>query len=341
MHHHEWGWMIVVYLFLGGLGAGSLVISSAAHLTRRGSLLDIVHAGAVLAAPCVAAGSLLLLFDLGRPEVAWKLFTHLNVVSPMSVGSWLLMVFLAVAAIHALLHVRPDWLEALAARRLGPPGALRRLAEWNRAEWSVRDGVASSVEYPGSPARVRQVRRAVAAIGVPLGLGVGIYTGVLLGAIPARPFWNTPMVAQLFLFSALSTASALLLLALPVLSRRSDPTRPQDGRMLLRLDLVFIVLELFLIVPYVIHGQLSTLSARTAQQMILGGPYTMVFWFGVVAFGILAPMLLELIDLSGVAARVRRPLRWVIHYGAPVLVLFGGYLLRWVFVHAGQDTHFI
>lgn len=111
--------------------------------------------------------------------------------------------------------------------------------------------------------------------------------------------------------------------------------------MLLRLDLVFIVLELFLIVPYVIHGQLSTLSARTAQQMILGGPYTMVFWFGVVAFGILLPMMLELIDLSGVAARVRRPLRWVIHYGAPVLVLFGGYLLRWVFVHAGQDTHFI
>ncbi|PYX42598.1 MAG: nitrite reductase, partial [Acidobacteria bacterium] len=48
-------------------------------------------------------------------------------------------------------------------------------------------------------------RRRLAFAGMPISVGVGIYTGVLLGAVQSRPFWNTNLVAQLFLFSALST----------------------------------------------------------------------------------------------------------------------------------------
>lgn len=51
-------------------------------------------------------------------------------------------------------------------------------------------------------------RPLLAAVGFPVCLGVAIYTGVLLGAVQARPFWNTNLVAQLFLFSALSTGCA-------------------------------------------------------------------------------------------------------------------------------------
>ena len=39
--------------------------------------------------------------------------------------------------------------------------------------------------------------------GIPVSLLVGIYTGVLLGALVARPFWNNPMLPMLFLVSAL------------------------------------------------------------------------------------------------------------------------------------------
>jgi formate-dependent nitrite reductase membrane component NrfD len=83
------------------------------------------------------------------------------------------------------------------------------------------------------------------------------------------------------------------------------------------------------------------LSAREALGMILGGPYTPAFWGGVVVVGILVPMLLELVDLVGFAHRLPRPLEATVRFGAPLLVLFGGYLLRWVFVHAGQDTWFV
>jgi len=259
----------------------------------------------------------------------------------MSVGSWLLTIFLVLAALHALLHLPPVWLEALAPRsgRLGP--LLRKLAAWNRTLPETEALGARRVRHAEGPAVVDRLRGFVSLICVPLGLSVGIYTGVLLGAIPARPFWNTPMVAQLFLFSALSTASALLLLLLPLAGRWAGESGDEAARTLLRVDLIFMFLELFLIIPFVIHGGLSALSAREALGMIMGGPYTLPFWGGVVALGILFPMLLEVADLVGASRRLPKQLEALVRYGAPLLVLFGGYLLRWVFVHAGQDTWFV
>src|SRR5437764_12928217 len=54
----------------------------------------------------------------------------------------------------------------------------------------------------------------LAAAGFPLSLAVAIYTGVLLGAVQARPLWNTNLVAQMFLFSAISTGCARLIVVL-------------------------------------------------------------------------------------------------------------------------------
>jgi formate-dependent nitrite reductase membrane component NrfD len=49
-------------------------------------------------------------------------------------------------------------------------------------------------------------------VGIAVALLVGIYTGVLLGALVARPFWNNPMLPMLFLVSALKTGTASVLL---------------------------------------------------------------------------------------------------------------------------------
>ncbi len=335
MSHHEWGWMIVVYLFVGGLGGGALVLGALAHLSRRTHLLGIARAGAILPPLLVAGGTGLLVFDLGRPLSAWRLFVAFEPVSPMWVGSWLLTLFLLVGGAFAALLLPPNLAERLARPFRPLRGFVQgRLATWNLV--SITDQVA----YPGSPGPIRLLRDGLALLAIPLGIGVGIYTGVLLGAIPARPFWNTPMVAQLFLFSALSTATAMLLL---VASRfdESSKHRRQQQQTLLGADLVFIVLELFLIVPFLIHGQLATASQRDAQGLILGGPYTALFWIGVVLLGILVPLSLEVGDLLGWLRRLPAPLLRLVHTTVPVLILVGGYLLRWVFVHAGQDSTFL
>lgn len=339
MGHHEWGWMVVVYLFLGGLGGGCMVLSGLAHLAWNGRHRGIARAGAIAAPLLVGAGAGLLVFDLGHPLRFWRLFVHVNLVSPMSVGSWLLALFMLVAGAGALLRLPPAWLQF---RRL------HRLAAWNKqldedsfAAELARGGSAPAVDFPGSPPAIRRLRNALSFVGIPLGLAVGIYTGVLLGAIPARPFWNTPMVAQLFLFSALSTASALLMLLVPWLSGGRSEGLDQERQLLLRADLVFIFVELFIIIPFIIHGELSTLSAKSSLALILGGPYTGVFWLAVMAAGILVPLTLELADFWGATRRWPRPALQALHLAVPVLILLGGYLLRWVFVHAGQDSGFL
>jgi formate-dependent nitrite reductase membrane component NrfD len=65
-----------------------------------------------------------------------------------------------------------------------------------------------------------------------------------------------------------------------------------------------------------------------ALGLILGGEFTTLFWVWFVALGLLLPLALELVELRG----SNRALVFI----APLLVLFGGYMLRQVTVDMGQ-----
>ena len=198
-----------------------------------------------------------------------------------------------------------------------------------------------------------------------MSVGVAIYTGVLLGAVQSRPFWNTNLVAQLFLFSALSAGCALLILVFATTSRRFQMHEFQS---LYLLDLSFLTLEFFIVIPYVIHGELSVQAVRESLKLILGGPYTIVFWVFFIGLGLLLPWVIEarevlplllthaqvipnaeavgmtsvgttLATLGGPGGiALSKPVGfsrgWAI--SAALLVLVGGVLVRYIFVFAGQ-----
>ena len=66
--------------------------------------------------------------------------------------------------------------------------------------------------------------------------------------------------------------------------------------------------------------------------LIVGGPYASAFWGVIVALGILVPMALQGLELGH-----RIP-----HTVVPaLLVLVGGFALRWVMVNAGQASHIV
>lgn len=173
-------------------------------------------------------------------------------------------------------------------------------------------------------------------MGFPVCLGVAIYTGVLLGAVQARPFWNTNLVAQLFLFSALSSSCGTVILALSASRKPLDAAQIQ---FLYTLDICLIVLEFFIVLPYILHGELSVEAVRTSLALILGGPYTFVFWVLFLGAGLLFPLVLEILEvspalLSGKLLHDNRRLAGI------TAVFLGGYLLRYVFVYAGQISSF-
>jgi formate-dependent nitrite reductase membrane component NrfD len=233
----------------------------------------------------------------------------------MSIGSWLLMIFILTSLLHLY--------ASLSAQQRGRIISL--LPRFARFRWLADFDLSEQ-------------RRRLAIVGLPISVGVGIYTGVLLGAVQSRPFWNTSLVAQLFLFSALSTGCAALLFAL-ILDRR--PLDFREMRLLYTIDVAALSLELFIVLPYVIHGQLSVQAVRESLQLIFGGPFTILFWLFFFSLGLILPLLMEIRELipvftTGAAAGHGK----ILASGAAVLVLAGGFLLRYIFVYAGQVSAF-
>jgi polysulfide reductase chain C len=340
----EWQYLIVSYLFLGGLSAGLYFVSALTELFRKGddAREHIARVGALLAPWPVMLGCTLLVFDLGHWYRAYKLFLHFRWESPMSIGSWLLMLFIGISLVYSYGWIsrgaREHFFEKLPKRL-----QFLRIFNVDVAPW----------------------RRPLAITGLPVSVGVAIYTGVLLGAVQSRPFWNTNLVAQLFLFSGLSGGCALLIAILAVWPGKFEM---YDFRSLYLLDVSFLTLEFFIVVPYIIHGELSVEAVRESLRLVLGGPFTVPFWVFFMGLGLVLPWAIEVREVvplflthvqlipsmntaAASAAGASGPVIAGTHELSPakklhfsrgwavaaaVLVLMGGVLVRYIFVFAGQ-----
>jgi protein NrfD len=112
-----------------------------------------------------------------------------------------------------------------------------------------------------------------------LGVALGIYTGILLNTMVARPLWNSAILGPLFLVSGLSAGAAVMHIAATLLQGRSAPQGMVGGRLqrhaaahgaahppkatahsLVRYDQVFLVAELIFIGLFVANLHTSSAS---------------------------------------------------------------------------------
>jgi formate-dependent nitrite reductase membrane component NrfD len=163
-----------------------------------------------------------------------------------------------------------------------------------------------------------RVRRSAGFLSITIGVALGIYTGILLSSLGARPLWSSALLGPLFLVSGLSTSAAFAHWASP---------EPAEREQMAWLDNLFLTIELGLI-AFLLVGLLSSSAAHAdAARLLLGGPFTAVFWVGVVGLGILLPLVIQSLAVTHRVAHT--PI-------APLLVLLGGLVLRFVIVYAGQ-----
>ncbi|MGP3939912.1 MULTISPECIES: NrfD/PsrC family molybdoenzyme membrane anchor subunit [Streptomyces] len=86
------------YLFLGGLAGAGSVLAAGAELTGRPVMARALKVSSVAA---LAGSTAALIHDLGRPERFANMLRVFKPTSPMSVGSWLLMVYGPIAGAAA------------------------------------------------------------------------------------------------------------------------------------------------------------------------------------------------------------------------------------------------
>ena len=323
---HVWGWEIPVYLFLGGMVAGMMVFAGLAMLkaargedTRNFFSLQTP----LLAFVLLNLGMLALLLDLAHPLYVWAIYITFMPLSPMAWGSWVLLIVYAILLVSALIRLPEAW-----------PWIGRTLPVTQKAsDWFVT-----------SPARMS----ALAWINIVFGIAVGVYTGILLNTMVARPLWNTAVLPVLFLVSGLSAAAAALHLAARIFGKRPapqgmisgaiaalgqplgpQPPAPHTAASLQRADIALLAVELVLIFLLLVGLVTSSTSHGAAAILLSSGKYALMFWVGVVAIGIVVPLVLQLLEMSH---RIR-------HTIVPaLLVLAGGFALRWVLVNAGQAS---
>ena len=293
---HVWAWEVPMYLFLGGMAAGVMILGSllaARKAPRSAAMRWQGFAPALL----VTLGMGALFLDLSHKLHAWRFYVAFRWTSPMSWGAWILVLVYPVTLLFALGGLEDAEAERVAALagRVGLGGLVRR----GRALALARAGC---------------LRRANLVVGV----GLGIYTGVLLSTLGARALWSSALLGPLFLVSGVSTGAALLLLS---------PIGVEERHLLARWDRIAIALELAVLALLLAGLSTSGAGGHAAAELLLGGPYTGPFFALVVAGGLLMPLLLgaleERLGLPATAA-------------GPALVLLGGLALRALHVAAGQ-----
>src|SRR5512138_1381230 len=126
---HVWGWEIPVYLFLGGMAAGVMILS--ALLARRGGERSAAARWLPFLAPAlVSAGMLALFLDLSHKLYVWRFYLAFRWSSPMSWGAWILLIVYPVTILQGLASIddaQGTWLAA----KLGGWGArAAALRQW-------------------------------------------------------------------------------------------------------------------------------------------------------------------------------------------------------------------
>jgi formate-dependent nitrite reductase membrane component NrfD len=170
----SWGWMIVLYIFLAGLGGGTFLFSFIFLFV--GKYEPIARIGALIGPLVVLLASALLLFDLGSPFKAYRLFTTPKTLmsSWMTRGAWILTGFIIFGLAYALPAFSPfNWLP------------------WNQASG---------------------FGHIIGIIAALLSAVVPIYPGLLLGVIKSIPLWNTSGLPPMFFLSGLDSGIACLVL---------------------------------------------------------------------------------------------------------------------------------
>jgi polysulfide reductase chain C len=270
MAEHHWGWLVAIYLFLGGMGAGAFIIAAFFELNgerykHKYCPTSLVGAGA--SGPLILIGTVLLIFDLGAGlQEPWRiLYMFLHFSSVMTWGIWILTLFLPICFLYGLIevmHVHPGILVWLRKR-------LRFLPE--------------TLPY-------RRIKKVVCSIGIVLAIGTAVYTGVLLSVVQAVPFWSTLVLPALFLVSAVSTGMGLTFdlaatLAIPEIHRRSS--------FMALVHLIFIGLEAALLILLFALALNQGGEAAESARLILVGRSSVVFWVLVVGFGLLYPLMVH------------------------------------------------
>ncbi|MEJ5226579.1 NrfD/PsrC family molybdoenzyme membrane anchor subunit [Thermodesulfovibrio sp.] len=304
-----WDWRIVIYLFLGGLSAGMLVMCSIANL--RIPKQPVEELAQCVRAPLIAfiilaIGAQFIILDLGKPQSLMWGFLTFQPLSLMSWGTWGVPAVLLANALYILAVI--------------PKDQRYRLKFSFLIKWSEK---------------LAPKMRPIAKLNFALGIFLGIYTGVLLSSFSAIPLWNNATLPILFLVSALSSGAAMIV----IIAKNND-----IKFLFTKIDIWLIVAELVIILLFFYGLYTSTAPYKNAIAPFFSlSDEHFIFAIALIVIFLVLPLALriklgELKEFEGgIHTEFTKSQIFRMNFAAS-LVLIGTLILRAAIVYAGQLT---
>jgi len=326
----QWGLLIVVYPYVTGLVAGAFILASLERVFNVKEVQPTYRLSLLTALAFLLVAPLPLLAHLGHPERSFEIFLTPNRNSAMAMFGFVYAWYLAVVL---LLEIWFDYRKDLIIWSRTAKGFRRLL--YRVLTLGATDLSDRSLQFDRSAGRL------ITLIGIPSAFLLHGYVGFLFGSVKANPWWSSVLIPVVFLFSAIVSGIALVLL----LYMFSCLARWKSISMIC-LDKLASFLLYALIVDFslemldFIHRLYTAEESVKILSLLISGR----LFLSLVILQVLLGTLLPLLALGLVCPAFRSKgmlqvpdeLRRMIYFGAAVLIQVGIFSTRWNVVIGGQ-----
>ena len=318
-----WSVLIVLYPYITGLVAGAFILASLVRIFNVKAVAPTYRLALLTALAFLIVAPLPLMFHLGHPERSPEMYFTPHATSAMAMFGYVYMWYLmAVLVFEIWLDYRRDIVH-LSQSTTGLKRLLYRVMT-----------LGSDNINPHALAIDHKVGWIVTLVGIPSAFILHGYVGFIFGSIKANPWWNSPLMPVVFIFSAMvSGIAAVMLLYMASTKYRKLPIdMPCVDTIAMYLFYIFIVdfsLEMLDLIHRIYEADESF---RSLNFMV----HTKLYFSQIVLqllVGTLTPLiLLGIVQVTKLPAMVRRR----IYVIAGFLIQIGIFSMRWNVVIGGQ-----
>jgi Ni/Fe-hydrogenase subunit HybB-like protein len=319
----QWSVLIVLYPYITGLVAGAFILASLVRVFRVEAVAPTYRLALLTALAFLLVAPLPLQLHLGHPERSLEMYLTPHTASAMAMFGFVYLWYLMAVL---LLEIWLDYRRDIVARARSSRGPVRLLYK-----------ALTLGSYDVSPEALKVDDKAsfvVTLVGIPSAFLLHGYVGFIFGSVKANPWWSTPLMPIVFLFSAIVSGIAAVMLLYMAIARLRGvevvmPCVDTIARYLFYAFIIDFSLETLDLVHRIYEADESfgTLDFMVKTRLYL--PHIVVQ----IVLGTLVPLgLLALTQLVTLTARARRG----IYTLAGVLTLVGIFAMRWNVVIGGQ-----
>ncbi len=326
----QWGLLVVLYPYLTGLVAGAFILASLERVFNVKEVQPTYRLALLTALAFLIVAPLPLQAHLGHPERAYEIFLTPNPRSAMAMFGFVYAWYLTVVL---LLDI---WFEYR-----------KDLVLWARNERGVMRWLHYALTLGATDLSERSLRfddnagRWITIIGIPSAFLLHGYVGFIFGSVKANPWWSSVLMPVVFLFSAIVSGIALVLVLYMIITMvRSKPVDMVCMDKLASFLFYAMVVDFSLEMLDFVHRLYeSEESIGILSQMIESRLFISLIVLQIllgtlvplIMLGVLSPALWR-----GALVKTTDELKRLAYLGSAVLVLIGIFSIRWNVVIGGQ-----